>query len=38
VFTDVMWPEFGADGLSAAVRDFHSRERRFGGLKGAAAG
>ncbi len=38
VFTDVMWPEFGADGLSVAVRDFHSRERRFGGLKEVAAG
>ena len=38
VFSDAMWPEFGADGLSAAVRDFHSRERRFGALTGAAAG
>jgi undecaprenyl diphosphate synthase len=38
VFTDVMWPDFGADGLSTAVREFHGRERRFGGLTGAAAG
>jgi undecaprenyl diphosphate synthase len=38
VFTDTMWPEFGADGLSAAVREFHGRERRFGGLTGVAAG
>jgi undecaprenyl diphosphate synthase len=31
-FTDAMWPDFGAIELAAAVRDFHSRERRFGGL------
>jgi undecaprenyl diphosphate synthase len=30
VFTDRMWPDFGADDLSAAVREYHSRERRFG--------
>lgn len=29
-FTDVLWPDFGADDLSAAVADFHSRQRRFG--------
>ena len=32
-----MWPEFGADGLRAAVADFRRRERRFGGLGGTAA-
>jgi len=31
-FTDTMWPDFGAADLAAAVREFHSRERRFGGL------
>jgi undecaprenyl diphosphate synthase len=28
--TDVMWPEFGESNLIEAVRDFQSRERRFG--------
>ena len=37
-FTDTMWPDFGAEGLGEAVRDFRSRERRFGGLPGTAAG
>ena len=32
VFTDVLWPDFGAADLAAALTDFHSRERRFGGL------
>lgn len=32
IFTRSMWPDFGADGLQAAIRDFHSRERRFGGV------
>ncbi|HEX6814803.1 MAG TPA: di-trans,poly-cis-decaprenylcistransferase [Gemmatimonadaceae bacterium] len=31
-FSDVMWPAFTAQDLGAAVSDFHSRERRFGGL------
>ena len=30
VFTDRMWPDFDADDLEAAVREFHSRHRRFG--------
>ena len=29
-FTDELWPDFGADELLAAVRDFAGRERRFG--------
>ncbi|HEX7184532.1 MAG TPA: di-trans,poly-cis-decaprenylcistransferase [Thermoanaerobaculia bacterium] len=29
-FTDRMWPDFAAADLAEAVRDFHSRERRFG--------
>ncbi len=30
VFTERMWPDFGADDLSAAVDNFHHRERRYG--------
>jgi undecaprenyl diphosphate synthase len=37
-FTDVMWPEFGADTLSIALADFRSRERRFGRVPNQAAG
>jgi undecaprenyl diphosphate synthase len=32
VFSRTMWPDFGADDLSAAVRDFRGRERRFGAV------
>jgi undecaprenyl diphosphate synthase len=32
-FTDVMWPDFGADDLADALASFHRRERRFGGLQ-----
>ena len=32
LFTDLMWPEFGAKELKAAVEEFHRRERRFGAL------
>jgi undecaprenyl diphosphate synthase len=31
-FVDRLWPDFGADDLRAAITDFQSRERRFGGL------
>jgi len=31
-FTDVLWPDFGADDLRLALADFHRRERRFGAL------
>ncbi|MCW5980425.1 MAG: di-trans,poly-cis-decaprenylcistransferase [Bryobacteraceae bacterium] len=31
-FTPVMWPEFGAADLEAAVSEYYRRERRFGGL------
>ena len=31
-FTDRMWPDFGATQLAAALHEFHSRDRRFGGL------
>jgi undecaprenyl diphosphate synthase len=30
--TDVYWPDFGVADLHAAIRDFASRRRRFGGL------
>ena len=31
VFTDTLWPDFGADDLRDALDAFPSRERRFGG-------
>jgi undecaprenyl diphosphate synthase len=31
-FSNRLWPQFGAMDLEAALTDFHSRERRFGGL------
>ena len=31
VFTDTLWPDFGADDLRAALEAFASRDRRFGG-------
>jgi undecaprenyl diphosphate synthase len=37
-FSPLMWPEFGPAALQDAVRDFATRERRFGGLPDAAAG
>jgi undecaprenyl diphosphate synthase len=30
VFTRAMWPDFGADDLLGAVREYQGRERRFG--------
>jgi undecaprenyl diphosphate synthase len=38
VFSETMWPDFGAAGLAAAVAEFSTRQRRFGGLAGVAAG
>ena len=32
VFSRRMWPEFGADDLASAVREFRGRQRRFGGV------
>jgi undecaprenyl diphosphate synthase len=32
-FTERMWPDFGAEDLAEALRSFHRRERRFGGLQ-----
>jgi len=37
VFVERMWPDFGADELAAAVREFEGRERRYGGLRALAA-
>lgn len=34
--TDTLWPDFGAAQLHDAVRDFASRDRRFGGVKSQA--
>ena len=31
VFTDTLWPDFGADDLRAALDAFAARDRRFGG-------
>lgn len=32
VFMDVLWPDFGAEDLDKAIAEFHSRNRRFGGV------
>ena len=32
IFTDVLWPDYGARELRAAISEFHTRQRRFGGL------
>jgi undecaprenyl diphosphate synthase len=37
-FTPVLWPDFAESDLLAALREFHRRDRRFGGLPGAAVG
>jgi undecaprenyl diphosphate synthase len=31
-FTDVLWPDFGPEALNAAIRDYQSRHRRYGGI------
>jgi undecaprenyl diphosphate synthase len=31
VFQDVLWPDYGPEHLKAALEDFKSRERRYGG-------
>lgn len=31
-FTDVLWPDFKAEHLEAAIADFNKRQRRFGGV------
>ncbi len=37
LFTDRMWPDFGAVELEAAVTEFRSRQRRYGRIVEAAA-
>ena len=32
-FTDVLWPDFTPDELDKAIKDFQSRDRRFGNVK-----
>ena len=36
-FTDVLWPDFDADCLQAAVHSYQTRERRFGRTSGQLA-
>ncbi|MGW8268178.1 MAG: undecaprenyl diphosphate synthase family protein, partial [Longimicrobiales bacterium] len=36
VFTDTAWPDFTARDLESAVREFSTRDRRFGGLTPSA--
>ncbi|WAJ30283.1 di-trans,poly-cis-decaprenylcistransferase [Antarcticirhabdus aurantiaca] len=36
IFTDRLWPDFGAGDLAAALDEFQGRSRRFGGLPPAA--
>ena len=33
VFTETLWPDFRREDLFSAVREFQSRDRRFGGLE-----
>jgi undecaprenyl diphosphate synthase len=37
VFTGRLWPDFDTQDLAAAMRDYHSRERRFGKVEATAA-
>jgi undecaprenyl diphosphate synthase len=37
-FLPIMWPDFGAEDLRSVVREFATRERRFGGLPDQVAG
>jgi undecaprenyl diphosphate synthase len=37
VFTPRMWPDYAASDLESAIRDYFSRERRFGAVPSAAA-
>ena len=32
VFMDVLWPDFGPKDLDEAIAQYHSRNRRFGGV------
>lgn len=37
VFLDVLWPDFDASQLRAAIEEYQNRERRYGGRKGECA-
>ncbi len=37
IFLDILWPDFSAEALSAAIDEFRQRERRYGGV-GESAG
>ena len=37
VFSDVLWPDFKAEDLRAAIIEYESRDRRFGALKSTEA-
>jgi len=32
VFQDVLWPDYGPEGLSAAIAEYRGRDRRYGGI------
>ncbi|PVM86563.1 undecaprenyl diphosphate synthase family protein, partial [Caulobacter endophyticus] len=32
VFQDVLWPDYGPEHLAAAVAEYRSRDRRYGGI------
>lgn len=34
VFLDVLWPDFNADILADAIKEYNARERRYGGVGG----
>jgi undecaprenyl diphosphate synthase len=36
IFSRRMWPDFDGDDLAGAIREFHGRDRRFGGVPAAA--
>lgn len=36
VFIDALWPDFNGETFAAAIEEFKSRERRFGGVDSAA--
>ncbi|TAK13870.1 MAG: di-trans,poly-cis-decaprenylcistransferase [Anaerolineae bacterium] len=38
VFPEVYWPDFGREQLLEALQEYGRRERRFGGVPGAASG
>ncbi len=33
VFQDILWPDYGADALAAAIEEYRGRDRRFGGVE-----